>query len=64
MPNESNQLPKINLTTESVLVPKINLPQGEVKQQISEPKKVGGKKNIWLGVAGVIVFFLLYNLIS
>lgn len=64
MPNESNQLPKINPATESVLVPKINLPQEEVKQQISEPKKVGGKKNIWLGVAGVTVFFLLYNLIS
>ena len=72
MPNESEQLPKINLETgsekvpgeESVLIPKINIPQNESTQKMDKPKKPAGKKNIWWIVAGVIAFFLLYNLIS
>jgi len=73
MPDESAPLPKINLENDSILVPKINIPQIEspVKQETVNPtlpkelpRKSKGKKKIWLVAAGVLVIFLLFNLIS
>lgn len=74
MPNESGELPKINLENkpeskpviDSVLIPKIEIPKDEntKPQEMKTAVKPAGKKSPWLIVAGVIAIFLVYNLIS
>ncbi|MCX6704967.1 MAG: DUF4012 domain-containing protein, partial [Candidatus Woesebacteria bacterium] len=74
MPNESGQLPKINLETsssavpieDSVLIPKIDIIKSEDRAPIlnDPPKKNSGKRNIWLIAGGAVAVFILYNLIS
>jgi len=54
MPNENSLLPKIDLSATSEEKPNV----------VSvEPKKPAGKRYIWLTVVGIIVAFLLFNLV-
>lgn len=55
MPNENILLPKIDLSATSEEKPSV---------MSVEPKKPAGKRYIWLTIVGIIVAFLLFNLVS
>ena len=72
MPTDNESLHKINLEEDSILVPKIDVSQDSTKTPLvtpakvpnSPPKKKGRVKPILFTVLGIVVVFLIYNLIS
>jgi len=69
MPGGSGSLPKISLenssenksTEASILVPRIDVSQNGNVLEVTDPKV---KSAVWLTLAGLIIVFLVYNLIS
>jgi hypothetical protein len=63
MPNENSLLPKIDLSTTSEEKPSL-VSMGTNPPKPIQPKKPAGKRYIWLTIVGIVVAFLLFNLVS